>query len=79
MNAAHHKKESAYRSAASRRSDHIDRKRDSMILAGLAGLLAFIGVYAETGNAKIAFALASGVGAAAIVYFVAKTGLRRRA
>lgn len=75
MTTLRHKKESAHHGKASGQSD---RKRDSMILAGLAGILAFIAVYAEAGNAKIVFALASGIAAAAIIYFTANSGFRRK-
>jgi hypothetical protein len=52
--------------------------RDRMILAGFAALIAFIGVYASVGNAKIIFAFASALGAGAIIYLVASSGLSHK-
>jgi hypothetical protein len=49
-----------------------------MILALLAGLLAFVAMYAHGSNSKLIFALASGISAGALMYLLANSSPHRK-
>jgi len=68
MKARHH--------AASTRQLHsiqFGRLDDSVILGGIAALLAFAAVYAYTGSAGLLFAIVSAIGAGTLIYVAASS------